>query len=66
MAHNYGPNGKVEGNAFERGCEGKQRYDTEAGASAGMKFLQGLRAIRTGDGMTVYECGFCHGWHFGH
>lgn len=66
MAHSFGPNGKVDGNAFERACEGKQRYDTEAGALAGMKFLQSVRALRTNDGMVVYECHFCGGWHFGH
>jgi len=66
MAHNYGPKGKVEGNAYERACEGKQGFDTEAGAEAGLKFFQKIRALRTGDGMTVYKCTFCRKWHFGH
>jgi hypothetical protein len=66
MAHSYGPKGKVEGSAFERACEGKQAYDTEAGALAGMKFLQKQRALRTNDGMVVYKCQFCPRWHFGH
>ena len=41
-------------------------YPTEAGALAGLKFLQQERALRTGDGMVVYECKFCSKWHFGH
>jgi hypothetical protein len=66
MAHNYGLNGKVEGSAIERACEGKQDYPTEAAAEAGLKFLRKVRAVRSGDGMVVYKCGFCPGWHFGH
>jgi hypothetical protein len=66
MAHSYGAKGKVEGNVFERACEGKQRYDTEAGAQAGLRYLQRERVLRTGDGMAVYQCTFCQGWHFGH
>jgi hypothetical protein len=66
MAHNYGPKGKVEGNAMERSCSGKTAYPTEAAAIAGMKFLQKERALRTGDGMVVYQCQFCREWHFGH
>jgi hypothetical protein len=66
MAHSYGPKGKIEGNAFERGCEGKTAYPTEAAASAGLKFLQKERSLRTGDGMVVYRCQFCQEWHFGH
>lgn len=66
MAHKYGPGGKVDGNAEERGCSGKQPYPSEAAAEAGMKFLQKERALRTGDGMVVYKCQFCPSWHFGH
>ena len=66
MAHSYGPGGKVDGNAFERGCEGKVAYPSASGAEAAMKFLQKERALRTGDGIRVYKCRFCQNWHFGH
>jgi hypothetical protein len=66
MAHKWGSDGKVEGNAFERGCEGKDGYPTEAAARAGLKFFQARGALRTGDGMDVYQCRFCPNWHFGH
>lgn len=66
MARKWGGRGKLEGNAVERSCEGKQPYPTEAGADAGLKFLQREGALRSGDGMVVYKCQFCPSWHFGH
>jgi hypothetical protein len=66
MAHSYGAKGKVDGNAVERACEGKQPYPSEAAAEAGLKFLQKQRVLRTGDGIMVYKCQFCPSWHFGH
>lgn len=66
MARKFGSLGKVEGNAFERGCEGKQPYPSEAAAEAGLRFLQKEGALRTNDGMAVYRCQFCQEWHFGH
>ena len=66
MAWNYGATGKVDGSSFERGCGGKVPYPSEAGAEAALKYLQKQRAMRTNDGVTVYECAFCKQWHFGH
>ncbi len=57
---------RLEGNAYERGCEGKQPYPTEAAARAGLLYLQHEGALRTNDGMGVYRCQFCREWHFGH
>lgn len=66
MSRKFGSLGKVDGNAFERACEGKVPYPSEAAARAAMKFLQKEGALRTNDGMEVYECSFCREWHFGH
>jgi hypothetical protein len=66
MAHRHGPRGKIDGSTEERSCEGKVAYPTEAAASAGLKFLQKERALRTGDGLVVYRCQFCLEFHFGH
>jgi len=66
MGRVWRSNGKVEGNVFERGCEGKTAYPTERSAEAGLRFFQKEGALRTNDGIGVYKCEFCPGWHFGH
>ena len=66
MARRFRDQGKIDGNAFERGCEGKATYPTEAAAVAGLKFLQKQGSLRTNAGLVVYRCTFCQEWHFGH
>ena len=51
---------------FERGCDGKEAFDSESGATAALRLYERLRHLRSGDGMTPYQCEFCGKWHLGH
>lgn len=44
-----------------RGCEGKQRHDSETAAAA---HAIGLR--KQGARVSYYACPICQGWHVGH
>ncbi len=60
------PGSPTEAVRFERGCEGKEAFDSESGAAAALRLYQRLRRLRTGDGLVPYPCEFCGKWHIGH
>ena len=46
------------------GCTGKRRYLSQQDAATAMFILKRHKGCT--DWMNVYQCQFCHGFHFGH
>jgi hypothetical protein len=52
--------------AFESGCLGKERHESESAANATLEFRVRKKVVRSGDGSHPYCCRFCGKWHIGH
>jgi hypothetical protein len=52
--------------AFDHGCLGKEKHESESAALAAHEFRVRIHASRSGDGAHPYECDFCGKWHIGH
>lgn len=52
--------------AFQRGCEGKKAYKSQAQALATRDSVLKRKPLAPVNGANAYKCQFCGSWHLGH
>lgn len=49
-----------------KACGHKQRHEEKGSAYAALRAFKRKRGVVAAEGLGVYQCPFCKGWHLGH